>query len=76
MFQSPIVLIFTHADRWSSPAVIGNPPPPYANFSLTLMGESRAGLFGGDGGQESSNTLFIIELGRQCVVCVFVCVQC
>ena len=40
------------------------------------MGESRAGLFGGDGGQESSNTLFIIELGRQCVVCVFVCVQC
>ena len=42
---------------------------PMSYFSLTPVGESRAGMFGGDGGGSMTSDLFIVELGRQCVVC-------
>ena len=33
--------------EWSSPRVTGQPPPPCSQFTLTLVDERRAVLFGG-----------------------------
>ena len=55
------------AGEWSSPRVIGQPPPPCALFSLTPVGERRAALFGGIISLVSDD-LLIVELTKHTVV--------
>ena len=61
------------AGKWSSPNITGQPPPPCSNFTLTLVGERRAALFGGESGSAAvSDDLFIVDLSRDTVVSVIV----
>ena len=61
------------AGEWSSPNITGQPPPPCSNFSLTLVSERRAALFGGRSGSLAiSDDLFIVDLSRDTVVSVIV----
>ena len=54
--------------------VAGKPPPPCSHFSLIPVGDNKAAMFGGGQGLRESVPcdLFIVELGRHCVVCVCV----
>ena len=55
----------------SSPRVIGLPPPPCNEFTLTPVGERRAALFGGSiESGEASDDLLIVELTKHTVVSV------
>ena len=58
--------------KWSSPDINGQPPPSCDSFTLTLVGERRAALFGGDRGLEilPVSDLFIVDLSRHTVVSV------
>ena len=56
------------AGEWSSPSITGQPPPPCDSFTLTLVGDKRAALFGGRCGSGVSNDLLIVELSRDAVV--------
>ena len=47
---------------------MGQPPPPSEQFTLTLVGERKAALFGGFGGLGAINDLLIVELSRLTVV--------
>ena len=59
------------AAEWSSPRVIGLPPPPCNEFTLTPVGERRAALFGGSiESGEASDDLLIVELTKHTVVSV------
>ena len=60
------------AGEWSSPRVTGQPPPPSDDFTLTLVDERRAALFGGDTGslKTNSNDLLIVDLTKHTVVSV------
>ena len=59
------------AGEWSSPNITGQPPPPFSGFTLTLVGERRAALFGGRSGSRAySDDLLIVELSRDTVVSV------
>ena len=59
------------AGEWSSPNITGQPPPPCDSFTLTLVGERKAALFGGSGELGSvSDDLLIVELSRDTVVSV------
>ena len=63
------------AGEWSSPNITGQPPPPCSHFSLTLVSERRAALFGGLSGSRASTSdddLFIVDLSRDTVVSVIV----
>ena len=60
--------VFSSApDRWSIVTIAGQAPPPCSSFTLTMVGEKRAAMFGGSGADASSD-LFIMELGRYNVV--------
>ena len=50
---------------WSSPTVSGTRPPPCANFSLTMVDDHNAVLFGGNG-QENVvyNDVYTLDLER------------
>ena len=57
--------------RWSSPNITGQPPPPCSHFTLTLVGERKAALFGGRSGSgavSDENLLIIVDLSRDNVV--------
>ena len=41
-----MVLIYT-AGKWSTPSMIGEPPPPCAGFTLTKISHTSALLYGG-----------------------------
>ena len=57
--------------EWSSPSIIGHPPHPCDSFTLTLVGERRAALFGGMSGSGSySDDLLIVDLSSDTVVSV------
>ena len=59
------------AGEWSSPSIIGEPPCPCDSFTLTLVGERRAALFGGMSGSGSyCDDLLIVELSSDTVVSV------
>ena len=58
-------------EKWNSPYISGQPPPPCDSFTLTPVGERRAALFGGSTGQGlSGSDLFIVDLRRHTVVSV------
>ena len=53
-----------HAGIWSSPAS-GIRPPPCSNFSLTMIDDHRAALFGGSvPDKESTNHMYLIDLAN------------
>ena len=58
-------------DRWSSPVVTGQAPPPCDDFTLTTVEEKRAAVFGSltPSGNRSVN-LYIVDLKRRSVVSV------
>ena len=57
------------ADECSSPRVTGQNPPPCHDFTLTLVGEKKAALFGGEIGPGVHNDdLLIVELTKQTLV--------
>ena len=58
------------AGEWSSPNITGQPPPPLSGFTLTLVGERKAALFGGWSESGPSHDLLIVELSRDTVVSV------
>ena len=68
--HSPIV--FSHlipsstlSGTWSSPPVSGTRPPPCAGFSLTMVDDHRAILFGGyQPGRGKSNDVYVLDLSR------------
>ena len=48
---------------WSSPSVKGSRPPPCAYFSLTMIDEERAVMFGGqDCNRKSLNGVYILHM--------------
>ena len=48
---------------WSSPSVKGSRPPPCAFFSLTMIDEERAVMFGGwDHSLKLFNDVFILHM--------------
>ena len=48
---------------WSSPSVKGSRPPPCAYFSLTMIDEERAVMFGGvDSNLEYFNDVYILHM--------------
>ena len=49
---------------WSSPKVSGTRPPPCAAFTLTMIDNHRAVLFGGDHRGVTTNDVYIIDLTR------------
>ena len=63
---------FTYtAEKWSSPRIIGQPPPPCSTFTLTPVSQRIAALFGGyRGSVEHSDDLLIVELSKDTVVSV------
>ena len=54
--------------EWSSPDVVGQPPPPSEQFTLTIVGEKKAALFGGWSGLGALSDLLMVELSRFTVV--------
>ena len=63
-------MISSPPGKWSSLGVIGQAPPPCSKFTLTIVGEKRAAMYGGIDGSERFNHLFIVELSRHSVVSV------
>ena len=45
---SSISTVSLSLGSWSSPSVKGSRPPPCAGFSLTMIDEERAVMFGGE----------------------------
>lgn len=60
------------AGKWSTPVVTGQPPPPCSMFTLTLVSEKRAALFGGSISGYNSDNLQIVDLTKHTVVSVWV----
>ena len=58
------------SEKWSSPDINGQPPPPCYSFTFTPVGERRAAMFGGDKGlgNPTVSDLFIVDLSRHTVV--------
>ena len=65
-----IMYIHVSPGEWSSPSIIGQPPPPCNLFTLTQVGERRAALFGGWSKLGPLSDLFVVELSRHTVVSV------
>lgn len=55
-----VLFSVTPVGVWSSPAVTGTRPPPSAGFSLTMIDDCHAVLFGGGGTKD----VYIIDLTR------------
>ena len=54
-----------------SPTVIGQPPPPCHDLTLTSVDERRAALFGGEIGLGvASDDLLILELTKHSLVSI------
>ena len=49
-------------DKWSSPNIIGQPPPPNFQFTLTQIDDMEAAMFGGRNGTTIYSDLLIIKL--------------
>ena len=61
----------TLTGTWSSPTLRGTRPPPCSNFSLTMIDDHRAVLFGGQQppGPTSTEEVYILDLtGMVCVL--------
>ena len=61
----------TFIGTWSSPTLRGTRPPPCCEFSLTMIDDHRAVLFGGmqPPGPTSTKEVFILDLtGMVCVL--------
>ena len=56
------------SDRWSSPQVTGQAPPPCNRFTITTVGDKEAIMFGGWSGLTVLDDLFFLSLGRHSVV--------
>ena len=56
------LLILINTDEWSSPNVIGQPPPPSFQFTLTKIDDREAALFGGRNGTAIYSDLLIVKL--------------
>ena len=61
------------SDRWSSPQVTGQAPPPCNRFTITTVGDKRAYLFGGWNGLTIFDDLLFLALGRHSVVSLHAC---
>ena len=62
--------MLSSSGEWSSPTILGQPPPPCYSFTLTQVGGRRAALFVGVSGSGNLSDLFVVELSRQIVVSV------
>ena len=60
-----IISIFTLSPclgSWSSPSVKGSRPPPCAGFSLTMIDEERAVMFGGNDSVVYLNDVYVLHM--------------
>lgn len=56
-------------DKWLTPAVGGDVPPPCSGFTLTSLGNNRAIMFGGyHSGKSKVNSVYLAELTKDQVV--------
>ena len=72
-------VIITIEGKWSSPTISGQCLPPCFGFTLTILSNNKAVLYGGayyDNDASSSvynNNLYTIEMTRDTVVSVIYC---
>ena len=60
---SSISTVSNFLGSWSSPCVKGSRPPPCAYFSLTMIDEERAVMFGGeDRNLKYLNDVYILRM--------------
>ena len=60
---SSIYTISPSLGSWSSPSVKGSRPPPCAYFSLTMIDEERAVMFGGyDCNWKCLNDVYVLHM--------------
>ena len=72
VLESRFYYILLPLEKWNSPVVTGQAPPPCSSFTLTTVEGTRAAMFGGST-QSSfcSDDLYIVDLhGRSSVVSV------
>ncbi len=65
VLQPFLVLIdqFYPSEIWSSPEISGTSPPPCSSFTLTMIDEKRALLFGGYvPGRGKNNDIYLLDL--------------
>ena len=63
-----VCVCYVSVDKWISPNVTGCRPPPIDDFTLTLVTNNTAALFGGDTITGRSKKLFIISFNKTSVV--------
>ena len=56
---SSISTVSPSLGSWSSPSVKGSRPPPCAYFSLTMIDEERAVMYGGN---DSINDVYVLHM--------------
>ena len=62
-----------YVGQWIRPVVNGDCPQPCSGFTLTLIGENKAVLFGGYcSGKGRNNFVYIAELTKDSVVSPFI----
>lgn len=70
-YYYPLTRSFTLSGKWSSPTVGGTRPPPCSYFTLTMIDDHHAVLFGGyQFGRGMTNDAYILDLIRM-VSCVY-----
>ena len=55
-------------DQWISPVVTGDRPPPINDFTLTLVTNNTAVMFGGQTDNGDGNKLYMISFTKTSVV--------
>ena len=61
-FHSSSLIIFITTGTWSSIVCTGTRPPPCSAFTLTMIDNHRAVLFGGWQGGHRSNDAYILDM--------------
>lgn len=57
------LVISINIDRWSSPSITGQSPPPSSRFTITSLDEKQAAMFGGSkGALECFCDIYVVEL--------------
>ena len=65
LITNPVVIpLTTCLGTWSSPVVSGTRPPPCDSFSLTMIDDHQAVMFGGIHSGGTSNDVYILDLTR------------
>ena len=59
-----MLLGYNFTGKWSSPVVSGRRPPPCSDFTLTMVDDHRAVLFGGIGGRGELKHLYVLDIAR------------